>query len=219
MSLDAVVDNDIVIKGACYALLGELLAGFGGGASLGVLGAARYVVRDRLSRHQGLRDRVRAEASWAAFLSAVHELEPTDAEVELATLIEEAAGKAGVSVDVGESQLCAIAISRDTPRVITGDKRAIQGIEAILGVVDQLAELSGRVGCLEQVVAAVAERIGGPAVRALVCAEPDIDRAVSICLHCLREDAGDFDRDGLDSYVRHLRSLAPTLIIDGSLFP
>ena len=43
---DVAVDNDVLIKAACYGLTTELDAS----RSLGVLGAARYVVAKRIER-------------------------------------------------------------------------------------------------------------------------------------------------------------------------
>lgn len=91
LAANALVDNDVLIKVAAYCLLGDLMAALGGPKAVGVLGAARYVVRDRLARDGRIRDRERASAAWQAFLVEAEEVEPSTAEVDLATTIEEAA--------------------------------------------------------------------------------------------------------------------------------
>jgi hypothetical protein len=52
MANKAVVDNDILLKCACYRLLGEVLDYFGGPGSIGILGAARFVVRSYIQLEQ-----------------------------------------------------------------------------------------------------------------------------------------------------------------------
>ena len=82
--MDAVVDNDIVFKLVCYGLIEELLLGAGESSrSIGVLGAARYVIEKQI--------RKRVQTSTAivfqrleAFLEKVTVLEPTEDEQLLA---------------------------------------------------------------------------------------------------------------------------------------
>ena len=157
---------------------------------------------DRLTRHAAIKDRARAIHQWNSFLTEVEELEPTVDEVELATSIEEVASLTGVALDGGESQLCAIAIRRNVPRVVTGDKRAVRGNRTILEQVGPLAYLAGRVACLEQLISALSKAIGETTVRELICAESDVDKALSICFQCSRKLAGDgFDRAGLSAIL------------------
>ena len=220
MSLEAIVDNDVLIKAACYTLLVDLSETVTARGTVAVLGAARFVVGSRLNRHPDLRNRTEAVAHWAAFRLTAEELEPTDHELSLSTSIEEAAMKEGVAVDSGESLLCAIAIGRSVPRLLTGDKRAIQAAEALLARIPPLTQLANRFVCLEQAMAAVSTRIGGNAVRSKICAEPDIDKALSICFECTRTTvASDFYPFGLHSYIEHLRTSAKRLLSTGPAQP
>jgi hypothetical protein len=214
MTLDAVVDNDVLIKAACYRLLAEIHDLLKEGGDVGVLGAARFVVRKRLQRHPGIRSSAGALQCWADFLLVADELEPTKAEVELATSIEEAASRLGVMLDSGESQLCAIAICRSQPILVTGDKRAIQGMSAISGQVVEILQLCNRVMCLEQILKTVASHLGAALSRVQICAEPDVDRAISICFECssYSEDP-EFQPIGLESYINDLISSAPTMLV------
>jgi hypothetical protein len=213
----ACIDNDVLIKCSGYRLLDELAAAVGGHDQIGVLGAARYVVRDRLARRPGIAQHARACADWEAFIEMVDELEPSDLELEFATAIEEAATVAGVQFDAGESQLCAITISRAVAWLATGDKRAIDALERLLDSFQRLEAVTGRVVCFEQLVQAISARLGDLALRALVCAEPDLDLAMSICYECTRhEHVEDFVAAGLESYVRHLRSVAPRVLAESA---
>ncbi len=56
-------------------------------------------------------------------------MEPTDREVAFATNLELTAQRAGLQLDVGESQLVAIVIERAIATFDTGDKRAIVSLE------------------------------------------------------------------------------------------
>ena len=146
-------------------------------STVGVLGAARFVVRGHLSRSGKIRNRTPALRHFEAYLhSNATTLEPTDDELALASEIEEAATLQGTDLDGGESQLCAMAIMRQSPMVLTGDKRAIRGAEGLQEAVAALSELRGRLVCLEQAIKGIVNRIGLQAVRSGICAEPEVDR-------------------------------------------
>jgi hypothetical protein len=210
--VEAGVDNDVLIKTACYELLGEVLASFGGAGSIGVLGSARYVVRANLREDRRVRDPVRAEARWIEVLAGVLELEPDDAELELATEIEEAAAAWGMPLDSGESQLFAIAAIQGIPWAITGDKKAIAGLHLAPGLDDIRLRLEGRLVCLEQLAEALIRRLGSARVRDAICSEPEVDTALSICMGCLGGPDAVVDPDGLTSYVEAVRADAPSLL-------
>jgi hypothetical protein len=219
MTLDLLVDNDVIIKCACYSLLDELQHPARRAGAIGVLGAARFVVRGYLERRGRIVDRQAAMDRFNIFLPSVIQLEPTSDELALASLIEEAAVLAGVDLDGGESQLCAIAVYRASPVLLTGDKRAVSGAEVVLGDVAILSSLRGRLVCLEQAIAGIVERLGLAATRSVICAEPSVDRSLSICFECRNPNPRlESARDGLSSYVNHLRREAPTLLFAADAF-
>lgn len=172
------------------------------------------MVRSHLERRGTINNRQAARSHFDDFLLTVQELEPSDDELTLASAIEEAAITLGLDLDGGESQLCAIAVFRSSPLLLTGDKRAIAGAEIAQGPVGALSALQGRIVCLEQAIMGIANRIGHHAVRSAICAEPHIDRTLSICFRCGRADS-DLERstyEGLVSYVNNLREHALTLL-------
>jgi hypothetical protein len=128
----------------------------------------------------------------------------------MAADFELAAQRAGLSFDVGESQLCAILICRLTPMLLTGDKRAIQALEELLDSEDRLSSLCGKVRCLEQLVLDVLRAGTNPdTLRGMICAEIDIDKTLTICFSCHSQDGPRQDYvDGLQSYVADLRQRA-----------
>lgn len=214
---ELLLDVDVVIKLAAYDLL-EVVAHPGCAAGCrgrrGMTATTRFVAYKRLGRKAT--DPHRAQARLTAFLDDAVELEPTDEELRMAALIEEQAATAGLELDTGESQLCAIAIARNQPALLTGDKRAIAAAEALLDTVAELATLTERIACLEQAMALAVERLGALTVRKLVLSELSMDTAINICFQVtsLTVEAT-FEPDGLTSYINSVRASAPTLLIRG----
>lgn len=214
---EVLLDVDVVIKLAAYGLL-TAIAHPGCGPNCpgtdGVIATTRFVARSRLQRAAS--DAAAAISRLDKYLGAAAVVEPTEPELRLAADLESASANAGVDLDVGESQLCAIAVLRGVPALLTGDKRAIASAEALIGVVPQLGALAQRIACLEQAMTLAVERLGAHVVRAQVLAEFNIDKAVSICFQtsdlCVPDT---FLPTGLSSYIRSVRSTAPTLLMAG----
>lgn len=210
---DLLIDNDVLIKCACYSILDQIGSPSGQQDNVGVLGAARFVVRKYLERKGMIQDRAAAQRRFEEYLSAVTVLEPSDEELKLASTIEEAAALVGLELDSGESQLCAIAVYRGSALVLTGDKRAIASAETLLAGISELAALAGRLVCLEQAIMGVVERIGIDTTRTLICAEAAIDKGMSICFECHALASGrPLNLAGLLSYIRDARRRAPRLL-------
>lgn len=207
---DVAVDNDVLIKAASYGLIDELWRT----ESIGVLGAARYVVAGRLARMDLAGDRAAAQQAAVAFIDTAAVLEPTDDELRLATRIETTAQRKGLSLDAGESQLAAILLGRAVPLFETGDKRAIRGFEALLDELVELAGLHGKLRSLEQIVLRCADA-GDPNFLAhAICSEPGVDKSLSICFRCFSPPpyGPALDREGLESYIEALRAAAPRVL-------
>ena len=117
------IDNDIVLKASSYGLASNFWPA--GGPDIGVLAAARFAVPTYVDRGRG-RDKARAKTQLAAFLARASFLEPTEPEIRMALSFEVAAQGARLALDTGESQLCAMVISRSMDSLETGDKRAIE---------------------------------------------------------------------------------------------
>jgi hypothetical protein len=207
---DVAVDNDVLIKAACYGLTTELDAS----RSLGVLGAARYVVAKRIDRLALSGDRGSARSAALELIARNTVLEPTDDELALATTIETTAQRRGLELDAGESQLAAMMIRRGIAVLETGDKRAIRGFEALLDELSELAVLRGRLRCVEQIVARCLDNAGAEALARAICAEPHVDKALSICFRCFSPPphGAVLDRDGLESYIAALRETAQRVL-------
>lgn len=146
---ELLLDTDVLIKLAAYGLLDTIAhPGCAAGCDrrTGLVAAAAFVARKRLPRKAA--DPTGAVTRLEAFLAAAAALEPTADELALAAELEEAATRVGLDLDVGESQLCAIAVSRNRPVILTGDKRAIVAVEQLLNAVGAMIGLVRRMACL-----------------------------------------------------------------------
>lgn len=176
------------------------------GDGMGLLGAASFVAEAYLSKRQLLEASTYLKQRLPAFLS----LEPTPEEQALAADFEFAAQQASVQLDVGESVLAAICQLRGFVALATGDKRAIRALEKIVG---QLPWWHGRVICLEQIVLAIHNSRSPPNLRAIVCASPGIDKALTICFSCA--SGGTAPEEvvaALKSVIGDLQRAAPTVL-------
>lgn len=208
------VDNDVILKAATYGTA-DLFWRDAGLESLRVLGAARYVLFDVVAKRPPRKGEEPVRAELDRIFAAGTVLEPTNDELSLAAAIESAAQASALPLDAGESQLCAIVIRRGFDMLETGDKRAIRGFERLVSVLDGLTPITGRLRCLEQIVLhAVAKDEPLTAIAKAVCAEPEADKAFSICFECASgggADRGSIEH-GLRSYIAVLRDAAPRML-------
>jgi hypothetical protein len=211
--VNAVIDNDIIYKGACYGILTDMVSPIRSSGRIGVLGAARFVVVRKITRATLERPREHALDVMADFFAAAEALEPRTEEQQFAADLELAAQRSGLNLDAGESQLCAIAVTRLVPLLLTGDKRAIIAMEQLLDVDGRLGPICGKVACLEQVIKRAVDKSGVTMYRAAICAEPGVDRALTACFACSSTEVR-LDRiiNGLDSYILDLRSNAAQVL-------
>lgn len=212
-SICALVDNDILLKGACYGLLPELVGTIAGEHRIGFLGAARFVLPKLLSKKILRTDPSIAKARLVSFLAAQDVVEPTSQEQEFAALLEGTAQRLLVNLDTGESQLLAILIMRTLPWLMTGDKRAVFAIEHLRETDTMVSGVDGKLICLEQLVLRLLGNGKSSSIRTAICSESAIDRALSVCFSCASpEISADSARDALNSYIEDLRRSAPHVL-------
>lgn len=205
--MNAVFDNDIISKGACYRLLPQLVAAICPVDQIGILGAARFVVTKKIEKRTLCGDKAAVLEGLAQFLNAAQKLEPSSDEQQFAADLESAAQKANLNLDAGESQLCAIVVTRLIPILLTGDKRAIESIEKLIDLVPDMAPICGRIRCLEQIIAGLLALDGAAGLRGAICSEPDVDKALSICFSCNSPEVPpSMHQEALHSYIRSLKA-------------
>lgn len=206
----ALVDNDVLLKGACYRLLNHPITADCGVNGIGYLAAARFVLSKRINRARLRGNAAEAEAELMSFLAEHVPIETTAEEQTLAATLEAMAQEIPVNLDSGESQLLAVLAVRMLPALITGDKRAIIAIERLRDATTALAQVSGKVSCLEQLVRRAVMKNDPAAIQEAICKEPDVDRALTICFSCLSSERSvEFVVQALDSYISDLRQKAP----------
>lgn len=208
--MSALVDNDVLLKGACYRLLNHPITAYCGANGIGYLAAARFVLNKRIRRARLRGNAAEVEAELVSFLAKHQAIEPTAEEQTLAAALEAMAQEIPVNLDAGESQLLAVLAMRTLPVLITGDKRAIIAIERLLDATTALAQVTGKVTCLEQLVRHAAMKSDMSAIQEAICREPEVDRALSICFSCFSsERTVETVVQALDSYISDLRQKAP----------
>lgn len=211
--MTALIDNDILLKAACYRLLAELITANCGTNQIGYLAAARFVLLKRIQRATLRSDAIEVAAELLAFLADHLAIETTIEEQAFAASLEATAQRLVVNLDTGESQLLAVLVLRTLPRLFTGDKRAIIAIERLIDVAEEIAGVSGKVACLEQLVRCALMQGATIAIREAVCREPDVDRTLNICFGCHNLELPIATViEGLDSYISDLRRKAPRVL-------
>lgn len=205
--MNTLLDNDILYKASCYRLLTSLVKAIPLAApKVGILGAASFVILKKIERNTKLKDNQRAKDYLNNALSALIILEPTADELSLAAELEYVAQQNSLNIDQGECQLCAIAVIRAVPFLGTGDKRAIKALEPLSNHCSQLKKLHQKILCLEQLFYRLMSIESPESIKAAVCSEPIVDKALAICFACSRDDSNIQQwLEGLMSYMADLR--------------
>lgn len=211
----ALIDNDILMKVACFGLVEQLLVSPPlCSEQVGVLGSAKFVLRKAIETKFSSAAAPAIQA-LESFVDSVEQIEPSEDEQTIASEIEAAAQVQAVFLDSGESQLCAVMISRALERLYTGDKRAIVAIAALVAIDSRLSLLLGKVECLEQLVVKSLSEESFDQICVSICSEPEVDKALAICFSCRRGSPTlEAVLQGLESYIRDLREGAPEVLVD-----
>ncbi len=211
------IDNDVLLKAATYDTADQFWAACGLN-SLGVLGAAKYVLPNVIAKRPPQKGVEPVMAALERILAAASVLEPEQEELALAASIESAAQAAAVPLDTGESQLCAIVIRRGLDMLETGDKRAIQGFERLLDFLSEIVPIEERLRCLEQIVLiAISDDEALHQVAEAVCQEADADKTLAICFGCASRLPVErtLIEHNLRSYIGTLRKTAKRVLCPG----
>ena len=207
------LDNDILLKGACYGFLHDLMAVNCQSLPVGYLAVARYVLDKKLKKIKLRGESLQVAARLKKFFSEHESIEPTPEEAAFASELESSAQALAVPLDTGESQLLAILVARGTSGLFTGDKRAIVATEQLLDSVSALATVVGKMKSIEQLVKRLLEGKDLDETRALVCSEPDVDRTLTICFQCSSSCIELADvLTALESYINDLRKLSQRVL-------
>ncbi|NIE82532.1 MULTISPECIES: hypothetical protein [unclassified Burkholderia] len=211
----ALIDTDVLLKTASYKLLKQLLAlAPFESKEFGMIAAAQFVVTGKLKKKLKEPRLAEAKAHFQEAMSVIAAIEPRSEELALAAELESAAVAMGVELDLGESQICALMVSREMNLMMTGDKRAIRAIAA-LKEHTACAYAHGKVACLEQLALWMIACAGLDAVQPSVCVLPAVDTSLTMALGCYSGGASlGSCHEGLTSYINSIQTEAPSVLID-----
>jgi hypothetical protein len=204
------LDVDVVLKMCTFLFPDELVkATTLKDVPPAILGVASFTLRSHVKRSRTIRNRAAVQTCLDKILSVLQLVEPLEEEVKLAAELEELALEFDLEFDAGESQLFAMLMKRDSPLLLTGDKRAIKAVAEI--VPRQVCE---RVACLEQLILQTISTTGHDLFRRNVCSEREADRAVTTCFSCSSNTVTIDDvREGLLSYISDVRGYAGRVLV------
>lgn len=210
----ALIDTDVLLKTASYRLLKQLLATEPfGSTEFGMIAAARFVVTSKFKKKLKGEQLEEAKAHFHDAITSIASIEPDPNELALAAHLEAAAVMFGVDLDLGESQICALMLSRGINLMMTGDKRAIKAIATLTGQ-EACAYAHGKVACLEQLVLWMVETAGLAAVQPSICLLPTVDSSLTTALGCYSGGTPlAACQEGLISYINSICKDAPEVLI------
>ncbi|MEO9778085.1 MAG: hypothetical protein ABJH07_07130 [Sedimentitalea sp.] len=209
------LDNDILLKAAAYSLSGSSKRIFDiDRLDCQILSSAKYVLPQVLATKRTFTEPNAVKSEMEVLLSTFVELELTDAELEAAAVLEQLAIRNSLELDVGESQLLAVRITRSQGFLLTGDKRAISAIELLC---DHVEIPENFVACLEQFMVSVLQQESFSDIRASVCSNATADKAVAICFSCKSPCADEANVvEALTSYITDLRKSSRRVLAEGT---
>lgn len=185
MTEPVAVDTDVLLKIAAYRMADEFVDAIADKGPPSILGLTHIIAGKQLMRRRKqLRDVERALGELDALLGICGQLEPEDDEIHIAAEFANIAQARGLPLDPGEAQLAAIVANRALPLMVTGDKRAISALSQLMEGTPTREAFIGKLACFEQIISAVAGRIGEVAVRERVCSEPEMDGAMRLACSC-----------------------------------
>lgn len=210
----SLMDNDVLHKTTAYGLFNNILKTLPIRHEVyGILGTAKYVVSKKLKKRPPLRGLESVLVDFNSALQHLVELEPTHEEVTVAANLEYQAQHLNLELDIGESILCAVLLTRQLNHILTGDKRAIKAVEGLTTAENNSINFESRFICLEHLFIWLVNEHGVHNVRSSVCSEKIVDSALTNCFSCYSPEVPDESCvEGLKSYIANLQQDAPTVL-------
>lgn len=200
-------DNDVLKKLACCNLYDEFLQAFNVSLKdVFILNTAKPVLLKRKRKQIDEESLQRL----TTFLDAVQVIATVPDPDEQAALTEQQ------NIDAGEAVLFSVTHQTEGSLLATGDKRSLESLaKANDEVCRRLCEkLAGKVVCFEQIVLRIIDSQTFEAVRDKLISGRECDKALAIVLGSGLDATELVVRDGLVSYINHLRTNSATLLID-----
>jgi len=204
------IDNDALLKLARYGLLDEAVAIFGCTPNdVRVLATAKYSLLPAKNRLWLCKDEESA-ARLEEFLRTSTPLDARSANPELLDRLN-----AVQNIDAGESLLLAVSANDRNTLVITGDKRSLAALCSDDSVAQVFSTLAGRVVSMEVLFLYLVEHQFAY-VQERVRSKPNVDKALSIAFGISTPADLNSVREGLSSYINHLRKVTGGLLYEGT---
>ena len=217
-------DVDLVIKLICFKLSSSLMKSLlENNQIIEVLESTKYVVSKRVHKVFEKKDDRKIKLELENFSASCSYIEPSGEDLFLAAEIEKVSQLKNLSMDTGESILCAIAINRSTKfltYIATGDKRAIKSISQIKPSLEKINYLNGKFICLEQIIIGLIRGGNLIQIRKNICRAPNLDKTLSICFSCTGSNGQPKVEiiNGLNSYINDLDDKSDNILIRTKLF-
>lgn len=206
MGKPLLIDNDALLKLARYGLLNQALALFDcTPTDVSVLAAAKYRLLPAKNRLRFCKD----EESAVRLEAFLRTSKPLDARSADPDLLDEL--NVIPNIDAGEALLLAVGATNNEILVITGDKRSLAALCSHGSVAEVSNALAGRVISVEVLFFMLIERQFA-LIQERVRAKPDVDTTLKIVFGVTFPVDYESARQGLDSYIRDLRSRTGTLL-------
>jgi hypothetical protein len=193
-------DNDALIKLIRYGLLDETINLFGSDPiDVSVLATAKFSLLPAKNRLRFCQEEESA-LKLEQFLRTTTSLDARLAESKLLDALSSIP-----NIDAGESILFAIGATDLGSLVLTGDKRALIALSSNISVRETFDALENRVVSIEVLLLQLIES-QFDYVQTCIRSKQNVDKAISIAFGVTIPADIDSVREGLSSYVRHLRS-------------
>ncbi len=206
MGQPILIDNDALLKLARYGLLDEVVALFGcTPTDVCVLATAKYSLLPARNRLRFCEDEESA-ARLEAFLRTSKPLDAGAADPDLLDVLNPVQ-----NIDAGEALLLAVGATNGDKLAITGDKRSLAALCSHDSVAHVSNALAGRVVSMEVLFSLLVDH-QFTHVQECVRSKPNVDKALSIAFGVTTPADLDSVREGLTSYIRHLRDVTGVLL-------
>lgn len=200
------MDNDAALKLARYDLLDLALSALNSEpAGVRVLHTARYTLLPTNAPLRHCKDAASAER-LGTFLGQVQIVDEAAVNTAWLDALLEIPG-----IDPGEAILFAYAAGEPEAVIVTGDKRAMRALFAASEAADVVAALTGRVLCIETLLAGMVEQ-DFALTQTRVRANDGVDKALTAIFGVVAPTALASVREGLDSYQNALRAETGALL-------
>lgn len=206
MAQRILIDNDALLKLACYGLLSEAVSFFEcSPENAFVLATAKYSILPDRNRLRFCEDKASA-TRLEKFFQASSLINVQQADPNLLDTLNTVQ-----NIDVGEAILFAIGSTDRDSIVITGDKRSLAALCSHDSVATVYKGLERRVVSMEILFLYLIENQFSY-IQDRVRAKPSVDKALSIAFGVTEPTDLASVREGLNSYIQYLRSETGNLL-------